>query len=55
MMVDNVDKWKEDNICQQLLDLTREKHKEVFGDQGVLNLLFKDRWRREFRQIIIFR
>ena len=46
MMVVNVDKWKEDNICQQLLDLTREKHKEVFGDQGVLNLLFKDRWKR---------
>ena len=46
MMMVNVDKWKEDNICQQLLDLTREKHKEVFGDQGVLNLLFKDRWKR---------
>ena len=32
-------------ICQQLLDLTHEKHQEVYGDQGVLNLLFKDKWK----------
>ena len=45
MMVVNVDKWVSENICQQLLDLTHEKHQEVYGDQGVLNLLFKDKWK----------
>ena len=45
MMVVNVDKWVSENICQQLLDLTHEKHQEVYGDQGGLNLLFKDKWK----------
>lgn len=31
MMV-NVHKWKTDNICQNLLELTAEKHQEVYGD-----------------------
>ena len=42
----NVHKWKTDNICQNLLELTAEKHQEVYGDQGVLNLLFENKWKK---------
>lgn len=43
MMMVNVHKWKTDNICQNLLELTAEKHQEIYGDQGVLNLLFENK------------
>ena len=46
MMMVNVHKWKTDNICQNLLELTSEKHQEVYGDQGVLNLLFENKWKK---------
>lgn len=46
MMMVNVHKWKTDNICQNLLELTAEKHQEVYGDQGVLNLLFENKWKK---------
>ena len=46
MMMVNVHKWKTDNICQNLLELTAEKHSEVYGDQGVLNLLFENKWKK---------
>ena len=46
MMMVNVHKWKTDNICQNLLELTVEKHQEVYGDQGVLNLLFEHKWKK---------
>ena len=46
MMMVNVHKWKTDNICQNLLELTAEKHREVYGDQGVLNLLFENKWKK---------
>lgn len=46
MMIVNVHKWKTDNICQNLLELTAEKHQEVYGDQGVLNLLFEHKWKK---------
>ena len=46
MMMVNVHKWKTDNICQNLLELTAEKHQEVYGDQGVLNLLFEHKWKK---------
>ena len=29
---------------EALFDLTREHHQHVFGDQGILNLYFKDAW-----------
>ena len=32
MMMVNVYKWKIDNICQNLLELTAEKYQEVYGD-----------------------
>ena len=46
MMMVNVHKWKTDNVCQNLLELTAEKHQEVYGDQGVLNLLFEHKWKK---------
>lgn len=46
MMMISVHKWKTDNICQNLLELTAEKHKEIYGDQGVLNLLFENKWKK---------
>ncbi|CIS37435.1 glycosyltransferase [Streptococcus pneumoniae] len=46
MMMVNVHKWKTDNICQNLLELTAEKHQEIYGDQGVLNLLFENKWKK---------
>ncbi len=46
MIMVNVHKWKTDNICQNLLELTAEKHHEVYGDQGVLNLLFEHKWKK---------
>ncbi len=40
MMMVNVYKWKTDNICQNLLELTAEKYQEV------LNLLFEHKWKK---------
>ncbi|HHG7524351.1 glycosyltransferase [Streptococcus pneumoniae] len=46
MMMVSVHKWKTDNICQNLLELTAEKHQEIYGDQRVLNLLFENKWKK---------
>ena len=45
MLVD-VARWREEKIAQQLLDLTALHHEEVYGDQGVLNILFRDKWKK---------
>lgn len=38
--------WKVDNIRQKLVDLTEREHANVNeGDQSIMNLLFKDRFR----------
>lgn len=36
--------WQEHQVTEALFDLTREHHQHVFGDQGILNLYFKDAW-----------
>ena len=46
MMMVDVFSWKNDNVCSSLLKLTEKKHKEVYGDQGVLNLLFECKWKK---------
>lgn len=38
--------WREENVCQQLLELTNRYHEEEFGDQGILNRHFKGRWKK---------
>ena len=45
-MVVDVLSWKNNNVCSSLLKLTEEKHREVYGDQGVLNLLFEYKWKK---------
>ena len=36
--------WQEHQVTEALFDLTREHHQHVYGDQGILNLYFKDDW-----------
>ena len=36
--------WQEHQVTEALFDLTREHHQHVYGDQGILNLYFKDAW-----------
>lgn len=38
--------WKENNVFEKLMNLTNQYHLEVLGDQGILNILFKDQWQR---------
>ena len=45
MMLINVELWRKESATDSLLDLTNQFHQEVYGDQGILNLLFKERWR----------
>ena len=46
MMMVDVFSWKNNNVCSSLLKLTEEKHKVVYGDQGVLNLFFECKWKK---------
>lgn len=46
MMVIPVKKWKDNDVSTQLLQLTEQHHQTVFGDQGILNILFKDKWKK---------
>lgn len=43
LLIDNA-YWKENHILNQLMDLTVQYHNQVYADQGILNMLFKDRW-----------
>ena len=43
LLIDNA-YWKENHILNQLIDLTVQYHDQVYADQGILNMLFKDRW-----------
>lgn len=45
LLIDNK-YWKENDIFNQLMDLTVKYHNEVYADQGILNILFKDKWYR---------
>lgn len=42
----DTDRWREEDISSQLFELTIAHHEHVYGDQGIFNLLFKDRWKR---------
>lgn len=45
LLIDNA-YWKENHILNQLMNLTVQYHDQVYADQGILNMLFKDRWCR---------
>lgn len=44
VMLINVALWKQENATERLLELTNEFHTNTFGDQGILNKLFENRW-----------
>ena len=44
VMLINVALWKQENVTERLLELTNEFHTSTFGDQGILNKLFENRW-----------
>ena len=44
VMLINVALWKQENATERLLELTNEFHTSTFGDQGILNKLFENRW-----------
>ena len=46
VLVIDTDMWREENISKKLIDLTVEHHEHVYGDQEILNMFFKDRWKR---------
>ena len=45
VMLIDTDKWREENVLQNLIELTNEHHEHVYGDQGVLNMYFQNRWK----------
>ena len=46
MMVVPVARWKQEQVASQLLELTEQYHQTVFGDQGILNILFRGQWKK---------
>lgn len=44
VMLINVALWRQENATERLLELTNEFHTSTFGDQGILNKLFENRW-----------
>ena len=44
VMLINVALWRKENATEKLLELTNEFHTSTFGDQGILNKLFENRW-----------
>ncbi|MDS9160628.1 glycosyltransferase, partial [Streptococcus pneumoniae] len=45
MLLVNVDTWRDEDACSKLLELTNQYHETAYGDQGILNMLFHDRWK----------
>lgn len=41
----NNDMWRAENVTQDLIQLTNQYHQTDFGDQGILNRLFENRWK----------
>lgn len=41
----NNDMWRAENVTQDLIELTNQYHQTDFGDQGILNRLFENRWK----------
>ena len=41
----NNDMWRAENVTQDLIELTNQYHQTAYGDQGILNRLFENRWK----------
>ena len=46
VMLIDVEYWRREGITEKLLQLTNEFHESSYGDQGILNRLFKNNWKR---------
>ena len=46
VMLIDVESWRREGITEKLLQLTNEFHESSYGDQGILNRLFKNNWKR---------
>ena len=44
VMLINVELWRTEGVTDKLIVLTNEFHDSSFGDQGILNRLFENRW-----------
>ena len=44
LMIIDIDWWRQHKVTESLFELTKEHHQNVYGDQGILNLYFKDAW-----------
>lgn len=44
VMLINVELWRTEGVTDKLIELTNEFHDSSFGDQGILNRLFENRW-----------
>ena len=51
LMIIDTDWWRQHKVTESLFELTKEHHQNVYGDQGILNLYFKDAW-HPFKNII---
>lgn len=45
LLVD-VDSWRDEDASTKLLELTNQYHETAYGDQGILNMLFHERWKK---------
>ena len=46
VMLIDVDAWRREGITEKLLQLTNEFHESSYGDQGILNRLFQNNWKK---------
>ena len=46
VMLIDVDAWRREGITEKLLQLTNEFHESSYGNQGILNRLFQNNWKK---------
>ena len=46
VMLIDVESWRREGITEKLLQLTNEFHESSYGDQGILNRLFQNNWKK---------
>ena len=46
VMLIDVEYWRREGITEKLLQLTNEFHESSYGDQGILNRLFQNNWKK---------
>ncbi len=46
VMLIDVDVWRAEGVTEKLFELTNQFHESSFGDQGILNRLFQNDWKK---------